>query len=65
MRTNHSAYESQSVSIEDPSSSQEIAPSHGSDGEVEVTAAKHVDRHTIDIVRVVDGRAAENWGARV
>jgi len=63
VRTNHEAYEQQEISIEDLFGTDDRAVARISwrgrrpGGEV-------VDRETIDIVRVADGRAAEHWGAR-
>jgi len=64
VRTNRSAYESQSITIEDLFEARDRAVarirwrgrSH---------RGEHIDRQTIDIVRVADGRAVEHWGARV
>ncbi|MDP8961454.1 MAG: ester cyclase [Actinomycetota bacterium] len=63
VRTNHAAYEHQQVSIEDVFGVCDRAAARISwrgrrhDGEC-------VDRETIDIVRVAEGRAVEHWGAR-
>lgn len=63
VRTNHAAYEHQQVSIEDLFGVRHRAVARirwrgrRRDGE-------DVDRETIDIVRVVEGRAVEHWGAR-
>ena len=63
VRTNHAAYEHQQVSIEDLFGVRDRAVARirwrgrRRDGE-------GVDRETIDIVRVAEGRAVEHWGAR-
>ncbi len=63
VRTNHAAYEHQEISIEDLFGVADRAVARISwrgrrhDGE-------KVDRETIDIVRVAEGRAVEHWGAR-
>ncbi len=64
IHTNHAAYETQSVTVEDLFEAGDRAVARirwrgrnrlGDD----------VDRQTIDIVRVTDGRAVEHWGAHV
>jgi len=62
VRANHEAYERQEISIEDLFGKEDRAVARiiwrgcRPGGEV-------VDRETIDIVRVADGRAVEHWGA--
>ena len=64
VRSNFDAYERQDISIEDLFGVDDRAVArirwrgHRHSGE-------DVDRETIDIVRVVDGRAVEHWGAQV
>lgn len=63
VRANHAAYEYQEVSIEDLFGVGDRAVARirwrgrRRDGD-------EVDRETIDIVRVVEGRVVEHWGAR-
>lgn len=63
VRTNHAAYKDQEISIADVFGVEDRVVArirwrgHQLNGE-------HVDRETIDIIRVVDGRAVEHWGAR-
>jgi predicted SnoaL-like aldol condensation-catalyzing enzyme len=63
VRTNHAEYEHQEISIEELFGVSDRAVARirwrgrRRDGE-------KVDRETIDIVRVADGRAVEHWGAR-
>lgn len=63
VRTNHAAYRHQEISIEDLFGAEDRAVARISwrgqrhDGE-------KVDRQTIDIIRIADGRAVEHWGAR-
>ncbi|MBA3652890.1 MAG: nuclear transport factor 2 family protein [Actinobacteria bacterium] len=63
VRTNHDAYKHQEISIEDLFGVADRAVARirwrgqRYDG-------GHVDRETIDIIRVADGRAIEHWGAR-
>ncbi len=61
--TNHAQYEHQEVTIEDIFGTADRAVARirwrgrRPNGD-------HVDRETIDIIRVEDGRAIEHWGAR-
>jgi ketosteroid isomerase-like protein len=63
VRANRDAYEHQEISIEDLFGTDDRAVARirwrgrRRDGE-------HIDRETIDIVRVANGRAVEHWGAR-
>lgn len=63
VRANRAAYEQQVISIEDLFAVHDRAVARirwtgrRRDGE-------NVDRETIDVVRVHDGRAVEHWGAR-
>lgn len=63
VRTNHAAYEHQDVVIEDLFGVDDRAVAR-----IRWRGRRHsgeqVDRETIDIVRVVGGRAVEHWGAR-
>jgi|ERR671910_3350276 predicted SnoaL-like aldol condensation-catalyzing enzyme len=62
VRTNHAAYEYQKITIEDLFGVDDRAVAR-----IRWRGRKHngddVDRETIDIVRVLDGRAVEHWGA--
>ena len=62
VRTNHAAYEYQQISIEDLFGVDDRAVAR-----ISWRGRRHngedVDRETIDIVRVVEGRAVEHWGA--
>ena len=62
VRTNHAAYEYQQISIEDLFGVEDRAVAR-----IRWRGRRHerddVDRETIDIVRVLDGRAVEHWGA--
>lgn len=61
--TNYAGYEQQDVTIEDIFGTTDRAVARirwqgrRRDGE-------HVDRQTIDIIRIENGRAVEHWGAR-
>jgi predicted SnoaL-like aldol condensation-catalyzing enzyme len=63
VRTNHAAYRDQEISIEDLFGVEDRAVARirwrgeRHDGE-------YVERETIDIIRVAEGRAVEHWGAR-
>lgn len=61
--TNFAAYEHQDISIEDLFGVEDraVARIHWRGRR---RSGENVDRETIDIVRVVDGRAVEHWGAR-
>jgi predicted SnoaL-like aldol condensation-catalyzing enzyme len=63
VRTNFAAYERLEVSIEDLFGLEDRAVAR-----IRWRGRRHsgeaVDRETIDIVRVAQGRAAEHWGAR-
>ena len=63
VRTNHAAYEDQQVSIEDLFGVRDRAVAR-----INWRGRRHdgkgVDRVTIDIVRVAEGRAVEHWGAQ-
>jgi predicted SnoaL-like aldol condensation-catalyzing enzyme len=62
VRTNHAAHERQEISIEDVFGADDRAAAR-----IRWRGRRHdgekVDRETIDIIRVVDGRAVEHWGA--
>lgn len=64
VRTNRSAYESQNITIEDLFGAGDRAAAR-----IRWRGRSHrgedVDRQTIDIVRVADGREVEHWGAQV
>lgn len=64
VRTNSSAYEGQSITIEDLFESEDRAVARIR-WRGRSRRGENVDRQTIDIVRVVGGRAVEHWGARV
>ncbi len=63
VRTNYAAYEHQEITIEDIFGTEDRAVARirwrgrRRNGEV-------VDRETLDIIRISDGRAVEHWGAR-
>ncbi len=61
--TNHAGYEQQDVTIEDifGTFDQAVARIRW---QGERPNGDHVDRETIDIIRVENGRAVEHWGAR-
>lgn len=63
VRTNFDAYEHQEISIEDMFGIGDRAV-----GRIRWRgrrkSGEDVDRETIDIIRVVDGRAVEHWGVR-
>jgi ketosteroid isomerase-like protein len=63
VRSNDAMYERQQVSIEDLFGADDRAVAR-----IRWRGRRHdgeeVDRETIDIVRVADGRAVEHWGAR-
>jgi predicted SnoaL-like aldol condensation-catalyzing enzyme len=63
VRTNHAAYERQEISVEDLFGADDRAVAR-----IRWRGRRHdgeeVDRETIDIIRVADGRAVEHWGAR-
>ena len=63
VRTNHAAYDHQEISIEDLFGVDDRAVAR-----IRWRGQRHnggtVDRETIDIIRVAEGRAAEHWGAR-
>lgn len=62
VRTNHAAHAHQDVTTEDLFGTHDRAVAR-----IRWRGRRHdgqeVDRETIDIVRVVDGRAVEHWGA--
>jgi predicted SnoaL-like aldol condensation-catalyzing enzyme len=64
VRTNHAGYKDQEVSIEDLFGVEDRAVAR-----IRWRGQRHlgeyVDRETIDIIRVAEGRAIEHWGARV
>ena len=64
VRTNHAAYEHQEILIEDLFGNLERAVAR-----IRWRGRRHdgeeIDRQTIDIIRVANGRAVEHWGARV
>ena len=63
VRTNHTAYQHQEISIEDLFGVEDRAAAR-----IRWRGQRHdgavVDRETIDIIRVAEGRAVEHWGAR-
>lgn len=63
VRTNHTTYKHQEISIEDLFGVDDRAVAR-----IRWRGQRHdgavVDRETIDIIRVADGRAVEHWGAR-
>lgn len=63
VRTNHSTYQSQTISIEDLFEAGDRAVA-GIRRRGRSLRGEDVDRQTLDIVRVVGGRAVEHWGAR-
>ena len=63
VRTNDEAYEHQEISIEDLFGTDDRAVARIR-WRGRSLGGEEVDRETIDIVRVADGRAVEHWGAR-
>ena len=63
VRTNHAAHEHQEISIQDLFATDDRAVARIRWRGRRLDGVE-VDRETIDIVRVADGRAVEHWGAR-
>lgn len=63
VQMNHNAYEHQNVSIEDLFGVDDRAVARIRWRGRRVTG-ESVDRETIDIIRIAQGRAVEHWGAR-
>ena len=61
--TNHAGYEQQDVTIEDIFGTPDQAVARIR-WQGRRPNGDHVDRETIDIIRVENGRAVEHWGAR-
>lgn len=62
VRTNHAAHREQTVTIEDLFGVDERAMARLRWRGIRVDGTE-VDRQTIEIVRVADGKAVEHWGA--
>ncbi len=64
VRTNHAAYEYLEVGIEDLFGGRDRAAAR-----ISWRGRRHdgmeVNRQTIDIIRITEGRAVEHWGAQV
>ena len=63
VRTNHAAYKHQEISIEDLFGVEDRAVARIR-WRGERRNGENIDRETIDVIRVADGRAVEHWGGR-